>query len=170
MNVDEMIFGRPDCDVTVVPVRADAASLFSMDTGDLEQMLQLRVLAHTQAAAPELTEFHTNGVAAFRAVPESVREGISQLAWRIFHRWNREAQRFFCSPEAERDRDRLLTALQIGGSSAAGYLASALAGLGLAAGVAAVVGALVVQYFLASAHDEICLWWGEQLQDSASSL
>jgi hydroxymethylpyrimidine/phosphomethylpyrimidine kinase len=95
-----------------------------------------------------------------------VTDGLKNVGLRIFNRWNREAFNLVCGSETKdkHDRDKLLTAFDMGSAAFASAVASSLVtGFGIAPAIAAVVASIVVTRFLRGAYEEFCTYWQENL-------
>ena len=114
---------------------------------------------------PELTsEFDPKIPANYARRP--TKDDAIELGRRVYVRWHRELYRFLCENDElnQSDRNRLFKALVGKEATSAAMIASLLvSSFGLSPAIAAIVGALVLRLFVASAGQTVCEFWKETL-------
>jgi len=90
-------------------------------------------------------------------------DDLKRIGRRIVDRWNRELHGLVCGGKAgdAKDREAILSALNLGEVAVIGAVATALMGLAVSAPIAAALAPLIVRKFIWPAKDELCAAWGE---------
>ena len=93
-------------------------------------------------------------------------DDVKALGRRIMHRWNTELYGIVCGTSAndKGDREAILGAMSLGQAAVIAAVATALAGLGVPAPIAAALAPLIVKRFIWPAKDELCVAWGESIK------
>jgi hypothetical protein len=94
-------------------------------------------------------------------------DDIKSLGARIGLRWAKELHSLVCEKGDQGERDKLMNALNLGETATIGAVAAALMALGVPAPIAAAGAALIVKRFIWPARDELCVVWGEKLEQYA---
>jgi hypothetical protein len=82
---------------------------------------------------------------------------------RVMSRWNRELYRLICASDGEEDREKLLSALNLGEGATIAAVTSMLVALNAPAAIAAAAAAVIVKVFIWPARDELCAVWEERI-------
>jgi hypothetical protein len=136
--------------------------LLEKDEDALEVLIGLRQKAIDEnpglAAKPDLyPKYDSTDMGAL--------DTLKGLGHRVANRWNKELYRIVCENKgsANKEREDLLNALNLGDAAIVGVVASILIGLSVPPPIAAAVAALIVKKFISPAKDELCAAWGEAM-------
>jgi hypothetical protein len=143
-------------------VVAAAVELSKRDEAALELLLGLR--AEAIETDPSLKD-NVNLEPKYEAALMGPLDDIKALGRRILKRWNKELHDVVCSsanPD-QKDREAILSSLDLGETAVIAAVATALLGLTVPAAFAAVLAPLIVKRFIWPAKDELCSAWGEAL-------
>jgi len=93
-------------------------------------------------------------------------DDIKRLGKRIASRWSKELHGIACGNESKdaKEREALLTSINMGEAAVIAAVAAALISLGVGAAIAAPLAPLIVRKFIWPAKDELCEAWGEALE------
>jgi hypothetical protein len=145
----------------VQAVTAEAERLYDKDESALLVSIGQRELAvKTDAAAPIEGDF------TYAAETMGL-DDLKDLGRRILKRWNKELYEIVCPAAGAtgKEREDLLKALNISEVAAIAAVTGLLLPLGVPAPVAAPLAALLVKKFLLPAKDELCIKWGESINE-----
>jgi hypothetical protein len=95
-------------------------------------------------------------------------DDVKRPGRRVLNRWNKELHGLVCGGKTgdQKDRDAILSALNLGEVAVIGAVAAALMGLAVPAPIAAALAPLIVRKFIWPAKDELCTAWGEGIAGS----
>jgi hypothetical protein len=93
---------------------------------------------------------------------------LKRIGKRIANRWSKELHGLACGNESKcaKEREALLNSLNLGEAAVIAAVVTALISLGVGAAIAAPLAPLIVHKFIWPAKDELCLAWGEALEDN----
>jgi hypothetical protein len=92
-------------------------------------------------------------------------DNLKSLGRKIATTWSRQLHAIVCgeADQDSKDREKILTALNMGEAAVIGAVAAALIGLSLPAALAAAAAPLIVKRFIWPAKDVLCEGWKESL-------
>lgn len=92
-------------------------------------------------------------------------DDLKSLGAKIAAKWSRSLYQVICGADADNEeRKKLFDALGAGEATAIGVVTAMLLPV-VSPAIAAPLAAIIVKKFLAPAGTEICIFWGEQLED-----
>ena len=117
------------------------------------------------AAAPERSD-DPNLDVSYEENTMGPLDDIKRLGKRITNRWSKELFAIVCGKEDKdaKERESLLSSINLGEAAVIGAVAAALIGLGVGAAIAAPLAPLIVRRFIWPAKDELCDAWGEAIE------
>jgi hypothetical protein len=95
-------------------------------------------------------------------------DDLKRIGKRIANRWSKELHSITCGNESKdaKEREALLNSINLGEAAVIAAVAAALISLGVGAAIAAPLAPLIVRKFIWPAKDELCLAWGEALEEN----
>jgi hypothetical protein len=95
-------------------------------------------------------------------------DDLKRIGKRIANRWSKELHSIACGNESKdaKEREALLNSINLGEAAVIAAVAAALISLGVGAAIAAPLAPLIVRKFIWPAKDELCLAWGEALEEN----
>lgn len=95
-------------------------------------------------------------------------DDLKRIGKRIANRWSKELHSITCGNESKdaKEREALLNSINLGEAAVIAAVAAALISLGVGAAIAAPLAPLIVRKFIWPAKDELCLAWGEALDEN----
>ena len=150
--------------MTDLKIQAESAvkNLLQSDEGQLLEVLGMRAEAITQDIT-KAGSFEPQVV--YNEAAMGAKDVLRDVGSRIFRRWNKEAYKLMCGkdPDDSKQRTELTKAIGLGDVAVATALTSALIYIGAAPAIATIIAAIIVKRFFASALDEFCEIWKENL-------
>lgn len=92
-------------------------------------------------------------------------DDVKALGKRVAKRWSRALHDLVCGSGNDAEREQLLSALNISEAAAIATVTGLLLPV-LSPPIAAAVAVVIVKKFLAPAGEELCGYWGEQLDEA----
>ena len=150
--------------MTDLKIQAESAvkNLLQSDEGQLLEELGMR----TEAIAQDITKAGSfEPQVVYNAADMGPKDVLRDVGSRIFRRWNKEAYKLMCGkdPDDSKQRTELTKAIGLGDVAVAAALTSALIYIGAAPAIATIIAAIIVKRFFASALEEFCEIWQENL-------
>ena len=95
-------------------------------------------------------------------------DDLKRIGKRIANRWSKELHSITCGNESKdaKEREALLNSINLGEAAVIAAVAAALISLGVGAAIAAPLAPIIVRKFIWPAKDELCLAWGEALEEN----
>jgi len=94
-------------------------------------------------------------------------DDLKDLGQRIVARWSRALYELVCGGQGDdADRRKLFDALNVSEAAAIAAVTALLLGMAVPPPIAAAASVVIVRKFLVPAGEEVCLFWGEQLDEA----